>query len=70
MFDPSTPFGATVTAVVGAAIFCGLQLAFRRIKTINPLSPIGMIVCVVIGTFVALGLAATIVWLWSHVQLT
>ncbi|MFZ4160465.1 hypothetical protein ACOZDE_18840 [Streptomyces griseoincarnatus] len=69
MLDPTTPLGVLVYAVIGAAIFRGLQLLYRRVHSINTFTPLGIIVCVVIGTVVAAGCVGLLIWLYLHVRL-
>ena len=69
MLDQSNPLGALLIGVLGAAIFAGLQFAFRHVTRLDPTTPFGAIACVVIGASFALGSAGLLAWLLAHVHL-
>lgn len=69
MPDPSTPLGVLAYALVSAAILGGLKWSSRKVGTINPTTPFGMIAAVLIGTLTATALVALVVWLYLHVRL-
>ncbi|MFF4019252.1 hypothetical protein [Streptomyces sp. NPDC001843] len=69
MPDPSTPVGALIYTLLGAAVLRGLKWLYSKVLTINLTTPLGVITAVLIGTLTAAAILALLVWLWLHVRL-